>query len=69
VLVKGFSEPIDVFEVLELPGGKTIMEKMSVSQPGFKLDFDLDVISNDSKESVLLSLNKALHMLEQDYNE
>lgn len=63
VIAKGFSKPIDVFEVAGLHGERSQQERLQVSHPGFNLQLDPMEVTGENRVSVINSLREALRSL------
>ncbi len=66
VNAKGFSEPIDVFQVAGLRGESSQQERLQVSHPGFKLELDPMEVTGENRVWVVNSLREALKSLGKD---
>lgn len=63
VNAKGFSEPIDVFQVVGLRGESGEQEQLQIAHPGFKLELDPMEVTGENRVWVVNALREALRSL------
>ena len=63
VNAKGFSEPIDVFQVVGRRGESGEQEQLQITHPGFKLELDPMEVTGENRVWVVNALREALKSL------
>ena len=63
IRVKGFEQPIQVYEVIDYQEHLKLNRRVMDSRQGFSLLLDADLIANDEKTAIMKKLSKAISFM------